>query len=103
MHGSTVALFNMVFSGICSGVLIAVTIHNCSQIYQDLAEGRVLTAVGKISLRIMPAKNLRYKIQLGKLELAIPDALYHGLNNGKRYRVYYTPRSRTLVGIVRTY
>lgn len=66
----------------------------------DLREGRVLTREGQIQRIVQRGnKSVSYFYQMGDLRFSVLAAGYNALVEGRSYRVYYLPRSKTLLGI----
>jgi hypothetical protein len=91
-------LFALLFM-IALFAILAFTIFKWNQYQQDIIGKKVLKTEGKASLGVMETRNLRYKLQVNDLELEIPRRAYKVLSTGKKYRVYYTPKSRTILAI----
>ena len=96
------SLITAIPAGGLSVIMFGLLIYKGQQIQEDLARNKAVFAEGKVSLRVMETRQMRYKLQLGYLELEIPKRVYQGLNDGKRYRVYYTPKSHTILAIEHT-
>ncbi len=66
----------------------------------DLREGKVLTREGPIQRVVQRGnKSVSYYYQMGDLRFNVLTAGYNALVEGRAYRVYYLPRSKTLLGI----
>jgi hypothetical protein len=93
------SLISVFVSGAGSVVFLTVIIYQWSQVQQDLNKGQAVSVEGKVALRVMETRTPRYKLQLRNLELEIPKSAYQGLTDGKIYRIYYSPKSRTILSI----
>lgn len=66
----------------------------------DLREGKVLMREGSIKRIVHRGnKSVSYFYQMGDLRFSVSAAGYNALVEGRAYRVYYLPRSKTLLGI----
>jgi hypothetical protein len=71
-----------------------------TQVAQDLREGEVNYAEGTITLDIRSSRrsNSGYKLSVGRHTFDISKKLFLSLSNHQPYRVYYSPRSRFVLG-----
>jgi hypothetical protein len=88
-----------------TGLLLAcvIALNKLDQVEKDLHLKQPHVVTGKIMLRAVDRRTSGdgYKLIIGQIELLIPRCVYKALEDGKKYRVYYTPKTRTLLGVER--
>lgn len=90
------------FALICAVLLLAfaVLLWRCYANLSDAWRGRVTMAEGCVTAtHDSDADSVCCYYHLGDLRFAVSEAGYEALTQGETYRLYYTPRSKTLVNI----
>jgi hypothetical protein len=68
----------------------------------DVGTGIVLSATGSAELRSVSRRGeQRYHMKIGTLDMDVSLDMYKLLCEGRSYEVFYTPASKTILGIVR--
>lgn len=66
----------------------------------DLREGRVQMSEGRVQRIVVRGnKSVSYYYALNNIRFSVSTAGYNALVEGRPYRIYYLPRSKTLLGI----
>lgn len=92
--------FMLLFFGAFVFLFVAIIAWNLVQSTQDLLAGEVASAEGFVRRTVHRSnKSTSYYYKLDKLSFSVSGTAYNALVEGLRYRVYYLPRSKKLLGI----
>jgi len=86
--------------GVLDVIFVGFMVWAFIRVANDLQAGVVLAREGRVQRQVVRSnRSSSYYYRLGDLRFRVSGTAYNALVEGVDYRIYYLPRSKTLVGI----